>query len=421
MFPALSAAKTWLMVAVRARTEIDMLQVSATDGKKWRPGIPSLTAIGVIVMLFASYLASQFTQRVEAGYLDRTMSAWVNRNAAISHISSVYEALLRIPAIQAVLNPTVAVISALLAIELLLTGWRKSALNRLLFRRNFSANRDLTFALVVGFGYLGAFATAYSLGGYKLTGIISNLVIAKLSPFAFRLHSGSVILDILIYLLVVSFFDYWGHRILHTKAFWPLHRFHHSATEFNTLTVYRNHPAVAAWEPLVQMWPVALLPMTPSISAYWPLVVLLWHTLQMVNHTDFDWTYGWVGRWLLMSPGLHKIHHSNNPAHFNKNLGNLFMIWDRIFGTYHAVSPQPIILGLLGEDGKLSERWIGVEWALDIRHLLTGKYALERRRAASSRQHPGMGRRLDGRPEGYDVRLGGKIDETGNAGGVGEF
>ena len=78
------------MVAIRARTEIDILQMSATDGKKWRPGILSLAAIGVIVMLFALYLASQFTQRVEAGYLDRTMSAGVNRNAAVSHISWVY-------------------------------------------------------------------------------------------------------------------------------------------------------------------------------------------------------------------------------------------------------------------------------------------------------------------------------------------
>jgi sterol desaturase/sphingolipid hydroxylase (fatty acid hydroxylase superfamily) len=103
----------------------------------------------------------------------------------------------------------------------------------------------------------------------------------------------------------------------------------------------------------------------------------------MVNHTDFDWTYGRIGRWLVMSPGLHKVHHSNNPEHFNKNLGNLFMIWDRIFGTYHYVSSRPVTLGLLGEDGKLSERWIVVEWALDIKNLLTGKYALERPLPAS--------------------------------------
>jgi len=108
------------------------------------------------------------------------------------------------------------------------------------------------------------------------------------------------------------------------------------------------------------------------------MVVLLWHTLQIVNHSDFDWTYGWIGRWLLMSPGMHKVHHSNNPEHFNKNLGNLFVIWDRLFGTYQDVPSQPVALGLLGEDGKLSEHWTVVEWALDIKHLLTGKYLLGR-------------------------------------------
>jgi len=208
--------------------------------------------------------------------------------------------------------------------------------------------------------------------------MISNRVIAKLSPFGLQLDSGLVVLDIIIYLLAVSFFDYWSHRILHSKPFWPLHRFHHSATEFNSLTVYRNHPALAAWDPLIQMWPLALLPMTPRISEYWPMVVLLWHTLQIVNHSDFDWTYGWIGRWLLMSPGMHKVHHSNNPEHFNKNLGNLFVIWDRLFGTYQDVPSQPVALGLLGEDGKLSEHWTVVEWALDIKHLITGKYLLGR-------------------------------------------
>jgi sterol desaturase/sphingolipid hydroxylase (fatty acid hydroxylase superfamily) len=318
----------------------------------------------------------------ESWYLERTASAWVDSNETLAssflYISATSAALLRVPGIQTAFNTTIAVISALLAIELLLTGWQKSALNRLLFHRSSSTNRDLACALILGFGYLGTFATIYSLGGDKLVGMISNRVISTLSPFGFKLNSGFVVLDIMIYLLVVTFFDYWSHRILHSKPFWPLHRFHHSATEFNSLTVYRNHPAVAALDPLIQMWPLAFLPMTPSISEYWPLVALLWHTLQIVNHSDFDWTYGWIGRWLLMSPGMHKVHHSNDPEHFNKNLGNLFVIWDRVFGTYHDVSSRPIALGLLGEDGKLSERWTVVEWALDIKHLLTGKYSLER-------------------------------------------
>jgi sterol desaturase/sphingolipid hydroxylase (fatty acid hydroxylase superfamily) len=321
-------------------------------------------------------------QLYESWYLERTASAWVDRNEAVAssilYISATYAALLRIPGIQTAFNTMIAVIFALLAIELLSTGWQNSALNRLMFHRNSSANRDLACALILGLGYLGAFATLYSLGGDKLTGIISTRVIAMLSPFSVQLNSGFVVLDIVIYLLVVTFFDYWAHRMLHCKPFWPLHRFHHSATEFNSLTVYRNHPAVGALDPLIQMWPLAFLPMTPGISEYWPLVALLWHTLQMVNHSDFEWTYGWAGRWLLMSPGMHKVHHSNNPEHFNKNLGNLFVIWDRIFGTYHDVSSQPITLGLLGDDGKMSEQWTVVEWALDIKHLLTGKYSLGR-------------------------------------------
>jgi sterol desaturase/sphingolipid hydroxylase (fatty acid hydroxylase superfamily) len=327
-------------------------------------------------------------QLYESWYLERTVLAWVESNETVAssllYISATYAALLRTPGVQAAFDAMVAVFLALLAIELLLTGWQKSALNRLLFRRNPSANRDLACALILGLGYLGAFATVYSLGGDKLTGMISSRVIGTLSPFGLQLNSGLVVLDIVIYLFVITFFDYWGHRILHCKPFWPLHRFHHSATEFNSLTVYRNHPAVAAWDPLIQMWPLAFLPMTPSILEYWPLVVLLWHAIQMINHSDFDWTYGWVGRWVLMSPALHKVHHSDNPEHFDKNLGNLFVFWDRIFGTYHDVSSRPIILGLPGEDGKLSEQWTVVEWAIDIKHLLTGKYALESRRRARS-------------------------------------
>jgi sterol desaturase/sphingolipid hydroxylase (fatty acid hydroxylase superfamily) len=321
-------------------------------------------------------------QLYESWYLERTASAWVDSSESLAssllYISATYAALLRIPGLATVFNPMIAVILALFAIQMLLTGWKESALNRLIFHWNPSANRDLACALILGLGSLGIFGTVYSLGADKLIGMIANRVIAELSPFGLRLNSGLVVLDVVIYLLVVTFFDYWSHRILHTKSFWPLHRFHHTATEFNSLTVYRNHPALVAWDPLFKMWPLAFLPMTPSFSEYWPLVGVLWHTLQMVNHSDFDWSYGWIGRWLLMSPGMHKIHHSNNPEHFDKNLGNLFVIWDRIFGTYHDVSSQPITLGLSGEDGKLSEQWTVVEWALDIRHLLTGKYSLRR-------------------------------------------
>jgi sterol desaturase/sphingolipid hydroxylase (fatty acid hydroxylase superfamily) len=222
-------------------------------------------------------------QLYESSYLERRVSAWVASSqilaSSLYYISAAYAGFLGIPGVRTAFTTTIVVILAALTIQLLLIGWEKSALKRLMFNRNSSANKDVVCALLAGLGYLGIFTTIYSLGGDKLTAMLSKHVVDGLSRFSLQLDSGSVVLDIVIYLLVVTFFDYWSHRLLHTKLFWPLHRFHHSATEFNSLTVYRNHPATVAWDPLIKMWPLALLPMTPSISEYWPLVP---------RHRDYD-------------------------------------------------------------------------------------------------------------------------------------
>ena len=44
---------------------------------------------------------------------------------------------------------------------------------------------------------------------------------------------------------------------------------------------------------------------------------------------------GWIGRWVLVSPVAHRIHHSDLPEHHDRNLGHVFIIWDRIFGTWY--------------------------------------------------------------------------------------
>jgi len=54
-----------------------------------------------------------------------------------------------------------------------------------------------------------------------------------------------------------------------------------------------------------------------------------------LTHSMINWDFGWVGRWVLMSPVTHRIHHSDMPEHFEKNMGSVFIIWDRLFGTYY--------------------------------------------------------------------------------------
>jgi sterol desaturase/sphingolipid hydroxylase (fatty acid hydroxylase superfamily) len=48
------------------------------------------------------------------------------------------------------------------------------------------------------------------------------------------------------------------------------------------------------------------------------------------------WTFGWVGRWLLISPVAHRIHHSPEVEHFDRNFGGITPLWDRLFGTWYA-------------------------------------------------------------------------------------
>jgi sterol desaturase/sphingolipid hydroxylase (fatty acid hydroxylase superfamily) len=57
--------------------------------------------------------------------------------------------------------------------------------------------------------------------------------------------------------------------------------------------------------------------------------------LEDLNHSQLDWNFGFVGRWILVSPAAHRLHHSGDPKHFGKNFGNSFIFWDRLFGTYH--------------------------------------------------------------------------------------
>ena len=64
-------------------------------------------------------------------------------------------------------------------------------------------------------------------------------------------------------------------------------------------------------------------------------VVLFNTTNQFLLHSCLPWTYGWVGRWLVVSPANHRVHHSTLPEHQGRNYSISWVLWDRVFGTYH--------------------------------------------------------------------------------------
>lgn len=249
-------------------------------------------------------------------------------------------------------------------------GWHGSMLYRLLVKRSASTNRDIVSMLISVAGIVSVLTTFYSMGASYATHALQSFITGWIKPYSFSIDTGFVVLDLFLYLLLVTFFDYWLHRLIHTRRFWSLHRFHHSATEFNGITVFRNHPALFAFEPIIKLWPLAIIPISPQVTPYWPIAGFFFWLQQVVTHADLNWTFGLLGRWLIVSPASHKVHHSNNPDHYDRNYGNLFIVWDRLFGTYITVPPAEISLGTQPAEEYLNKRSIIVEWGLDMANLV---------------------------------------------------
>ncbi len=145
-----------------------------------------------------------------------------------------------------------------------------------------------------------------------------------------------VLSDLLIYLI---------HLAMHKIPFlWEFHKIHHSATTLNPITQYRLHPV----ELIVNNIALVLLSSflvgffdyyyAGSVKAATYLEVnifvvlfLFWGSSLRHSHVKLKY-FHFLERFLL-SPFQHQLHHSDNPAHFDKNMGSKLAIWDWIFGT----------------------------------------------------------------------------------------
>ena len=132
--------------------------------------------------------------------------------------------------------------------------------------------------------------------------------------------------------------------LLHTRLLWPIHRYHHSAEEFCTLTSIRSHPLEAAMDALPSAFAFALLGVPTGIAA---TLFTFKRFITAFHHSQFQGDWGWAGRWLLIAPRMHLIHHSIDPKHYGSNYGSMLPIWDRLFGTCVDDSHSAIRLGLI--------------------------------------------------------------------------
>lgn len=133
--------------------------------------------------------------------------------------------------------------------------------------------------------------------------------------------------------VIFDFFYYWLHRTQHTSAvFWQEHLLHHSDKHVNVTTSTRTHILEQLLFPVFITIPMAILFALPPVTI--AVIALLPTIWGFVVHANLKVSFGpfW---WLLASPQYHRIHHSLEPQHFNKNYAVWFPVWDILFATVY--------------------------------------------------------------------------------------
>ena len=141
--------------------------------------------------------------------------------------------------------------------------------------------------------------------------------------------------------VAIDFVFYWYHRFSHRVRFmWAVHMNHHSSEEMNFTVALRQ-----AWfGPITKVPFFFVLPLIgfdPLVTALAGAAATLWG---VTGHTQIIKTLGPL-EYIFVTPSSHRVHHGSNPEYIDKNYGNMFIVWDRIFGTF-AKEKNKVIFGI---------------------------------------------------------------------------
>ena len=140
-----------------------------------------------------------------------------------------------------------------------------------------------------------------------------------------------VVAQVILTTFVVDLLFYIKHRFSHLLPFWHFHSVHHSQREMNVFTDRRQHTVEHVFAQTFVFLPAFIVGLKPY-SAMTLSAVLWFHTFLI--HGNIRTNFGWLGIFLI-SPQYHRIHHSIELPHRDKNFGTIITLWDRMFGTYY--------------------------------------------------------------------------------------
>ena len=163
----------------------------------------------------------------------------------------------------------------------------------------------------------------------RLTYIIVSYEVLLKHLALFNIENSYLV--IIIAFIAIDFHGYWTHRICHhVNIFWNIHVIHHSSEEFNLACALRQSISSFINVFTFLLIPAALIGIPADIIA---IILPLHLFMQFWYHTRHIKKMGWL-EYIIVTPSIHRVHHAMNKEYMNKNLGQIFIIWDMLFGTY---------------------------------------------------------------------------------------
>ena len=189
------------------------------------------------------------------------------------------------------------------------------------------------------------------IGPYVIVGLYIAFYVNEylLIIFGFPTNSLSITQTLILYTIALTivgdFFTYLVHYAMHKiPMLWEFHKIHHSATSLNPMTQYRIHPIELMINNIRSIFVFGLITgIFDYLSAHQIdkmvfLGVNVFHFVFLLfgsnlRHSHVKLKYPRILEYIFISPFQHQIHHSDNPIHFNKNMGSKLAIWDWLLGT----------------------------------------------------------------------------------------
>ena len=186
---------------------------------------------------------------------------------------------------------------------------------------------------------LVAVSSAVLLCAYQLSGIALACMIEGGSRGALNRVSIPYWVRFAIAFAVLDLTAYTSHRAFHAVApLWRVHRVHHSETDLDLTTGLRFHPVEALFVQGLLLAAIAVLGLPPGAVALVALAVIVQDFFTHANLRLPESADRWL-RLLIITPAMHRLHHSDRVPEQNTNFGTIFSLWDRLLGTYSAGLP----------------------------------------------------------------------------------